>query len=40
MRNNYQSRYQPNIAAACDNENGKIRDMALLIYHELFEEGH
>jgi epoxyqueuosine reductase len=38
MRNNYQSRYQPYIAAACDNENGKIRDMATLIHRELFEE--
>lgn len=37
MRNNYQSRYQPYIVAACDNENVKIRDMALLIHRELFD---
>jgi epoxyqueuosine reductase len=38
MRNNYKGRYQPYIAAACENGNEKIRDMATLIYRELFEE--
>jgi epoxyqueuosine reductase len=37
MRNNYQSHYKPYVIAACKNENEKIRDMAKLIYSELYD---
>lgn len=37
MRNNYRSSYRPSIAAACENENEKVRDMALVICRELYD---